>query len=196
MGSLIEYKKTASNGELMFAKNSHDDRVYKLGFTRQMFGDKVELVMNGYELKEEDGKLYAVKKKPKYPKTYEECCEVLDKSPILNCPNLCICERHPQTFEMQEHFSFRKEMNETHINFLKLLTCRDAYWKIAGEEMGLGKPWEPTTDPVYGITRTCNLICTSKRCGKSQLLEFPTEEMRDAFYENFKDLIEQCKELL
>ena len=25
---------------------------------------------------------------------------------------------------------------------------------------------------------------------------FPTEEMRDAFYENFKDLIEQCKELL
>ena len=27
-------------------------------------------------------------------------------------------------------------------------------------------------------------------------LSFPTEEMRDAFYENFKDLIEQCKELL
>ena len=28
------------------------------------------------------------------------------------------------------------------------------------------------------------------------ILTFPTEEMRDAFYENFKDLIEGCKELL
>ena len=27
-------------------------------------------------------------------------------------------------------------------------------------------------------------------------LAFPTEEMRDAFYENFKELIEECKELL
>jgi hypothetical protein len=29
-----------------------------------------------------------------------------------------------------------------------------------------------------------------------KILAFPTEEMRDTFYENFKDLIEQCKELL
>jgi hypothetical protein len=28
------------------------------------------------------------------------------------------------------------------------------------------------------------------------ILAFPTEEMRDEFYENFKYLIEQCKELL
>ena len=25
----------------------------------------------------------------------------------------------------------------------ELLICRDAYWKIAGEQMGLGEPWEP-----------------------------------------------------
>ena len=31
---------------------------------------------------------------------------------------------------------------------------------------------------------------------RNAILAFPTEEMRDAFYENFKDLIEQCKELL
>ena len=28
------------------------------------------------------------------------------------------------------------------------------------------------------------------------ILAFPTKEMRDAFYENFEDLIENCKELL
>ena len=32
--------------------------------------------------------------------------------------------------------------------------------------------------------------------GGSTILEFPTEEMRDAFYENFKELINECKELL
>lgn len=28
------------------------------------------------------------------------------------------------------------------------------------------------------------------------ILDFPTKEMRDTFYENFKELIEECKELL
>ena len=32
--------------------------------------------------------------------------------------------------------------------------------------------------------------------GRYALLAFPTKEMRDAFYENFKEEIEQCKELL
>jgi hypothetical protein len=27
--------------------------------------------------------------------------------------------------------------------FRKLLICRDAYWKIAGEQLELDKPWEP-----------------------------------------------------
>lgn len=37
---------------------------------------------------------------------------------------------------------------------------------------------------------------TTPNCIANYLLDFPTAEMRDAFYENFKDLIEQCKELL
>ena len=31
---------------------------------------------------------------------------------------------------------------------------------------------------------------------EANAITFPTEEMRDAFHENFKDLIESCKELL
>ena len=31
---------------------------------------------------------------------------------------------------------------------------------------------------------------------RNAILTFPTEEMRNAFYENFKELIEICKELL
>ena len=82
--------------------------------------------------------------------------------------------------------------------FIQLKRCRDAYWKIAGEEMGLGKPWSPSkNDDVYCIFRLKGEIVKDNFVfGDSLLLEFPTEEMRDAFYENFKDLIELCKELL
>jgi hypothetical protein len=84
-------------------------------------------------------------------------------------------------------------------NFGKLLICRDAYWKIAGEEMGLGKPWKPD----WGYETTKHAICTYKNTivknnaiHANSILVFPTEEMRNTFYEHFKDLIEQCKELL
>ena len=82
----------------------------------------------------------------------------------------------------------------------KLYICRDAYWKIAGEEMGLGKPWEPVKPKndefVYTITRITNDIVCIEDFENCEIFEFPTEEMRDAFYENFKSEIEVCKELL
>ena len=84
--------------------------------------------------------------------------------------------------------------------FAKLIICRNAYWKIAGKEMGLGKPWEPDwgNDNQFKyiiICRRDNVIkdtYTAKNC----ILAFPTAEMRDAFYEAFKEDIEKCKELL
>ena len=64
--------------------------------------------------------------------------------------------------------------------------------------MGLGKPWEPDyryKDEYYSIYYNgfdiiqCNSF-------QAHVLIFPTEEMRDAFYDNFKNEIEICKELL
>jgi hypothetical protein len=86
--------------------------------------------------------------------------------------------------------------------FAQLLVCRDAYWKIAGEQMGLGKPWEPdftnNDEERYGIYTVANKV-VKDFCGVGDVnmtLTFPTEEMRDAFKENFDELIEECKELL
>lgn len=129
--------------------------------------------------------------KPKYPKTYEECCEILgiDVSRTIK----------------HEDLPFYKDVTCYENNLLsslavlrKLRICRDAYWKIAGNEMGLGKPWEPDCDsPVFVICRNNGkLSCDNLILGETDILEFPTAEMRGAFYENFKDLTEQCKELL
>ena len=153
------------------------------------FADKVELDLNDRELIQENGKWFVVKKKPIYPKTYAECCEVLDY-----CGDYFLT-----TYDNNGNPSIISNILNS-INILtKLLICRDAYWKIAGEEMGLGKPWEPDwneeTDK-FTISNKCNKIYLNNTAWYAEVLSFPTEEMRDTFFKNFKDLIKLCKELL
>ena len=141
---------------------------------------------NGYEFRDENGnvinamKIVLEKKKKEYPKTYEECAKILlDRASVRN------------------DLGYKGDLL---VALQKLLVCRDAYWKIAGEEMGLGKPWKP--DWLDDDTR--KYVITSSKVFETfgglgyinYILTFPTKEMRDAFYENFKELIEQCKELL
>ena len=122
--------------------------------------------------------------KPKYPKTYEECCEVLG-------------------IGIHGHYAVGYKSNTLSI-FQNLLICRDAYWKIAGEEMGLDKPWEPDysgtfedgTPIKYVIYNIGTHIVKERKSSPNHILAFPTEEMGAAFYENFKEDIEKCKSLL
>ena len=83
--------------------------------------------------------------------------------------------------------------------FSRLIVCRNAYWKLYGEEMGLGKPWEPDWNNIsdkYCIYFVSGDIW-SKECQTRQCpFAFPTAEMRDAFKQNFDPDIEICKELL
>ena len=152
------------------------------------FADKVELVLNGRELIQENGKWFVVKKKPKYPETYKECCDVLNLA-----WNKCFV-----MFDI-DHNGLTDEENNLYESLIRLKRCRDAYWKILGEEMGLGKSWKPDWNGhefKYGLKFMGHRIEKTSEMTVSHVLCFPTEEMRDAFYENFKDLIEQCKELL
>ena len=123
------------------------------------------------------------KKKIEYPKTFKECCEILD------IDSGCLLSSYDIGLWKDELFG----------TLQKLIICRNAYWKIAGDEMGLGKPWEPDSDTeVYNIYRfrdKINISC-SYCVGNSNILEFPTEEMRDAFKENFDKDLEFCKKFL
>lgn len=129
----------------------------------------------------------SVNKKPKYPNDYAECCKVLRISPEFL-------------------IKYSVDGNDTEGDaplikkFIKLKRCRDAYWKIAGEQMGLGKSWKPDWNDQninkYCLATHCNMIVKHTNQVNNRVFSFPTSEMRDAFYENFKDLIEQCKELL
>ena len=132
-----------------------------------------------------------VEKKSKYPKTYKECCERVNA-----CPTVGI------SYDSDEDMLYNDEVDLTLLTLRKLLICRNAYWKIAGEEMGLGKPWKPDwlsgrKEEKYCIATQNNEIWHNfSEYGGNEILAFPTIEMRDVFYENFKELIESCKELL
>lgn len=150
---------------------------------------------DGYEFYDENGNLIGNKvmmrpKKPKYPTSYSECCDILGfknrnktEQQFLNSCDLYDAELM------------------TKLSMLKV--CRDAYWKIAGEELEMGEPWEPKLGNYIHYSINFYLYNDSFILHKGEysssdnrILVFPTEEMRDAFYENFKDLIEYCKELL
>ena len=138
------------------------------------------ICLEGYDFYDDKGNIIDTKeitikkKQPKYPTTYEECCSVLGISSYTNVVGY---------------------MLELLTPFQELLICRDAYWKLAGD-------WKPDwkndewNDMYYiyydgkSIQKEIGFPCCNI------ILIFPTEEMRDAFYENFKDLIEICTELL
>ena len=175
----IEYSmetKIESTGFMQLGKT------FAVIFNDANYEDEVELQLGDYEIEVRDGKTYAVKKKPKYPTIHEECCEVIGIS------------QHDVEIDLPQ--PYQQKM----FNLFKLRICRDAYWKIAGEEMGLNKPWEPDwksgEQKKYCIYCGAGIIQKGSWCNHNSILAFPTEEMRDVFHDIFKDLIEQCKEML
>ncbi len=156
-------------------------------------------IAEGYKFDsiDENGNIIVKSIKPTYPKTYKECCDVLGIPPYYNLRYHTYEPNYDEYATTNELCSLQDKLNILG----KLLICCKAYWKIAGEELGLDKSWESPLpslfETVYCIRRKNNeIIKGSYRGGKSEILEFPTEEIRDVFYENFKDLIERCKELL
>ena len=156
------------------------------------------ILPEGYIFKDENGnvinatKIVLEKKKKEYPKTYEECCYVLG----FENTELVFEDDYRNINPPKEQWKRLGLMNQLN----KLLICRDAYWKIAGEEMGLSGSWKPdfaSCTIKYAITYYNNVVSRYSEVDyNSTILVFPTEEMRDAFYEAFKDDIEYCKELL
>lgn len=138
-----------------------------------------------YEVKVEDGIVIAVSKTIKLPKTFEVCCKVLGISKYIGL-----------IYDLDDGSS--NEIYKDHIellrSFRKLMICRDAYRKIA--------KWEPWSNEyngnriMFGIVPSGSTVrfdsCTYQGC----MLMFPTEDMCKVFYENFKDLIFKCHDII
>ena len=156
---------------------------------------KHEVILpEGYIFKDESSNIInatkiILEKKEKYPKTYEECCKILG----VNSDNfLTITNYYDGEVETT---NYERGLLNNIAALWYLLICRDAYWKIADDWKEKRK--EESRRYVIDSTLSGKVEkCTMIDCTANDLLDFPTKEMRDVFYENFKELIERCKELL
>ena len=116
---------------------------------------------------------------------FADCCKVLK----IN-PNISFVYENSDVERGNTYLSNEKELfNE----MLKLRVCLLAYWKIAGD----WKPdWTDNNMKKFTISYYQDKITLSSGPNVYRLLAFPTEEMRDEFYYNFKDLIEKFKKLI
>ena len=137
--------------------------------------DKIELIIpENWKFEQRGNKMFGVRKYPQYPKTYEECCKMLGYSGNYN-------------------MTLTTDVDNKLFNALyRLKVCRDAYWKIAGDwrpEFRFGKK-------KYCIMTKDNKVISATVEETNRIFVFPTEEMRDVFYDAFEELINEVKELL
>lgn len=133
-------------------------------------------IPKGYKLKQRIFDKFVFEKMNDRPTDIKEVLEILDLS-------------------MLTEGNYRKEQLNT---LQQLLIFRDAWWKMADD-------WKPdyndcTEDKYFSTKFFIYMYRNEIHFGSCELthhlLAFPTAEMRDAFYENFKELIDKCKELL
>lgn len=110
-----------------------------------------------------------------YPKTYEECAEIIAELTGSDCnPKGCMGYMSVQLTALQ-----------------KLLICRDAYWHTYGEVFN----WDNALYYIY-TNDYGDVIESDDLDNHNHILGFPNAETRDAFRENFDSDIEICKGLL
>ena len=173
----------------VLCENLCENKLSMLMIDSEACKDEVEIILNDYEIVTRDGKTYAVKKKPKHPTTYEECCKIMgiDSDNFITIRNLY---RDDGEEVITDH---EDTLIDKFGALWELIICRDAYWKIADN-------WKPDWNDNYQKKWIINFyqdeINLTNGTNVHFVLAFPTREMRDEFYENFKDLIIKCKELL
>ena len=187
------YESDVRIEEVRWDGASYSYKVYLAGEEEWLYGDDIAYEVETYNSSAASNPKPSLtnsieNKKKEYPKTYEECCKILD-----------FCgEYFFTTYEYGIHFpgednNIYQILKSTSI-LTKLLICRNAYWKIAGEEMELGKSWEPDYND---FNKTSSMYCLCGKFGLSVInplqFVFPSKEMRDEFAENFKKDIDSCK---
>lgn len=166
---------------------------------REMLLDWVEeekgkrlIAHKDYEIKQENNSFYLVKKKSQYPISYLDCCRIIGAKH----------DRHYYYTKKDKEQDFPNEIPILdQLDHLRMLIiCRNAYWKIAGKELGLDKPWKPDftkKDVTYGLHTLKNeVVKIDSVVSVNLILTFPNAKIREEFYNNFKKLIESCKNFL
>jgi hypothetical protein len=174
------YAIEEDNGVHYWSDEMFEDETDMKEFAAKVLNIKDEIIVpDNCEVWDDQGNVIKTSKiiirevKKTYPNTINDCYNLLEDD------------------ELASSTSIRK--------FQELINARNAYWKIAGTEMGLGRSWEPNWTSLEGypaIYMYRYQITLSVARDEHHCLVFPTEAIRDKFYKNFKKEIAECKEFL
>ena len=148
-------------------------------------------VPEGYEIDKEKSTFEKIvfKKVDDLPKSWEEFGEV--EGWFVN--NRCEIDYYDEgdsTNDMDKNLFPTEEEAEACIALSQLCQLRDRYndgWK---------PDWNITSETKYVIEVSKNTMVKNFYGNRHKILSFKTEELRDKFLENFRDLIETAKPLL
>lgn len=150
------------------------------------------IIPKGHEIKRvTKDKIILVEKKKELPKTWQECYKLLNKGEYIDRNSTIESGLFPLNLEptCDERNTLPVGFAKPILALMQLLVCREVYrdgWK---------PNWKDCTKKLC-ICYIHDQITTSTDTYINSILSFQSEEIRDKFLENFKDLIEEAKELL
>lgn len=163
------------------------DRVY------ENMDIKKIILPEGFEIdKVENGEIILKEIKKELPKTYEECFKQLGEGEILESAFSISRAINMEKCNDIKRFSdvvptgYAKPL----LAFCQLLVCREVY------RQGWKPDWNNFKIDKYYIEYVENRIITGVRVAQACVLSFQSAKVRDMFLENFRDLIEEAKELI
>lgn len=157
-----------------------------------MFEEKLNKIIlpKGWEIDKIEGNEIILKEsKKELPETWEECYKQLGKGEYIDIDsqissNIILtnpCKESQGTLPV----GFARPM----LALMQLLVCREVY------RQGWKPDWKDHKNK-YCVHYTYGKIVTGSSMYINSILTFQSQEIRDKFLENFRDLIEEAKELL
>lgn len=149
------------------------------------------IIPQGWEIDEVRGnKIILMESKKELPETWEEC---IAKIKDLECigTNGDIDEVDFNFGIIYDHINdIPVGLGKPMLALMQLLVCREVY------RQGWEPNWKDNNEIKYCIERVENWITKAPYTITAKVLAFQSAEIRDKFLENFRDLIEEAKELI
>lgn len=167
-------------------------------WTDEMFEENINdmetkeiIIPQGWEIdKVEDNKIILKESKKELPKRWEECIAKIKDLEYIDT-NGDIEEVDFNVNLVYDHVNdIPKGLGKPMLAFCQLLVCREVY------RQGWKPNWSDSNEIKYCIEWVRDCITKDTYTLIATVLSFQSEEIRDQFLENFKDLIEEAKELI
>lgn len=149
------------------------------------------ILPQGWEIdKVEDNKIILKESNKELPKRWEECiAKIKDLEYIDTTGNIEGVDFNLST--AYDHINdIPVGLGKPMIALMRLLVCREVY------RQGWKPNWYDCKTKKWTIECVNYNITSMTYMQTSRVLSFQSEEIRDQFLENFKDLIEEAKELI